>query len=88
MKRSTESLHKINVLTLQIVTDLLLHFLGFVFSATNQLWKEEQTMGDVRTADHMQLLLDEPEDGVEGELAHVHLCLDFQEERLCHAKIL
>lgn len=34
----------------------------------------------------MQLLLDEPEDGVKGELAHVHLCLDFQEERLCHAK--
>lgn len=47
MKRSTETLHKINVLTLQIVTDLLLHFLGFVFSATNQLWKEKQTMGDV-----------------------------------------
>lgn len=27
------------VLTLQIVIYLLLHFLGFIFSATNKLWK-------------------------------------------------
>lgn len=34
-------LHKINVLTLQIFTDLLLHFLGFVSPTTNQLWKTQ-----------------------------------------------
>jgi len=33
------------VLTLQIVSYLLLHFLGFIFSATNNLWKT--TISDI-----------------------------------------
>lgn len=48
------------VLTLQIVTYLLLYFWGFVFSATNKLWKGKtrSTIGNMCTADNIQLLLD------------------------------
>lgn len=60
--KSCNVLGNMCVLTLQIVTYLLLHFLGFIFSATNKLWKgkNKRTIGDIWTADNMQLLLDYP----------------------------
>lgn len=39
-KRS-QVLRNTNALTLQMFTDLLLHFLGFVSPAANQLWKKQ-----------------------------------------------